>query len=99
MSNKSQPISIYLTSRFKKDLSKLAKRFRSIRQDLAPLIDQLQGGETPGDLISGVKYQIFKVRLKNSDIQKGKSAGYRFLYYVKKETKIVLWQSVISCEN
>ncbi|CCQ69263.1 hypothetical protein CWATWH0402_5297 [Crocosphaera watsonii WH 0402] len=44
MSNKSQPISIYLTSRFKKDLSKLAKRFRSIRQDLAPLIDQLQGG-------------------------------------------------------
>ncbi|CCQ49116.1 type II toxin-antitoxin system RelE family toxin [Crocosphaera watsonii WH 8501] len=99
MSNKSQPISIYLTSRFKKDLSKLAKRFRSIRQDLAPLIDQLQGGETPGDLISGVKYQIFKVRLKNSDIQKGKSAGYRILYYVKKETKIVLWQSVISCEN
>ncbi|WP_048752856.1 type II toxin-antitoxin system RelE family toxin, partial [Crocosphaera watsonii] len=90
MSNKSQPISIYLTSRFKKDLSKLAKRFRSIRQDLAPLIDQLQGGETPGDLISGVKYQIFKVRLKNSDIQKGKSAGYRILYYVKKETKIVL---------
>ena len=80
MSNKSQPISIYLTSRFKKDLSKLAKRFRSIRQDLAPLIDQLQGGETPGDLISGVKYQIFKVRLKNSDIQKGKSAGYRILY-------------------
>lgn len=99
MSNKSQPISIYLTSRFKKDLSKLAKRFRSIRQDLAPLIDQLQGGETPGDLISGVKYQIFKVRLKNSDIQKGKSAGYRILYYVKKETKIVLWQSVIICEN
>ena len=99
MSNKSQPISIYLTSRFKKDLSKLAKRFLSIRQDLAPLIDQLQGGETPGDLISGVKYQIFKVRLKNSDIQKGKSAGYRILYYVKKETKIVLWQSVISCEN
>ena len=99
MSNKSQPISIYLTSRFKKDLSKLAKRFRSIRQDLAPLIDQLQGGETPGDLISGVKYQIFKVRLKNSDIQKGKSAGYRILYYVKKETKIVPWQSVISCEN
>ena len=99
MSNKYQPISIYLTSRFKKDLSKLAKRFRSIRQDLAPLIDQLQGWETPGDLISGVKYQIFKVRLKNSDIQKGKSAGYRILYYVKKETKIVLWQSVISCEN
>ncbi len=47
MSNKSQPISIYLTSRFKKDLSKLAKRFRSIRQDLAPLIDQLLRRRNP----------------------------------------------------
>lgn len=27
-------IQIYLTSRFKKDLNKLAKRYRSIRQDL-----------------------------------------------------------------
>ena len=90
MSNKLPSISIYLTSRFKKDLSKLAKRFRSIRQDLAPLIDQLQAGETPGDLISGVKYQVFKVRLKNSDLKKGKSGGYRVLYYVKKETNIIL---------
>ncbi|MEL4894389.1 type II toxin-antitoxin system RelE/ParE family toxin [Crocosphaera sp. Alani8] len=90
MSNKSQPISIYLTSRFKKDLGKLSKLFRSIREDLVPLIDQLQGGETLGDLIAGVKYQVFKVRLKNRDIQKGKSAGYRVLYYLKKETNIIL---------
>ncbi|EAZ92847.1 type II toxin-antitoxin system RelE/ParE family toxin [Crocosphaera chwakensis] len=90
MSNEVQPIEIYLTSRFKKDISRLAKRFRSIRKDLDPLINQLQAGETPGDLISGVKYQVFKVRLRNSDIQKGKSAGYRVLYYLKKETNIIL---------
>ena len=52
------------------------------------LIDEI--GETPGDIISGVQYQVFKVRLKKSDIQKGKSAGYRVLYYVKKETNIIL---------
>lgn len=30
----SDSIEIFLTSRFKKDLSQLAKRYRSIRQDL-----------------------------------------------------------------
>ncbi|MGK7944107.1 MAG: type II toxin-antitoxin system RelE/ParE family toxin, partial [Microcystaceae cyanobacterium] len=56
---------------------------------LDPLINQLQAGEILGDLISGVKYQVFKVRLKNSDIKKGKSAGYRVLYYLKQENSIV----------
>ena len=63
--NNLPPIQILLTSRFKKDLSQLAKRYRSIRQDLTSLIEQLQTGETPGDQISGLKYQVFKVRLKN----------------------------------
>ena len=79
-----------MTSRFKKDLRKLTKRYPSIRQDLTPLINQLLAGETPGDIISGVKYQVFKVRLKNSDIKKGKSAGYRVVYYLKSNINIIL---------
>jgi mRNA-degrading endonuclease RelE of RelBE toxin-antitoxin system len=31
----------------------------------------------------------FKVRVKNSDIQKGKSGGYRVIYYVKASTNIL----------
>lgn len=88
--NNLSPIQILLTSRFKKDLSQLAKRYRSIRQDLTSLIERLQTGETPGDQISGLKYQVFKVRLKNSNIQKGKSAGYRVIYYLKTTTQIIL---------
>ncbi|NJL19599.1 MAG: type II toxin-antitoxin system RelE/ParE family toxin [Leptolyngbyaceae cyanobacterium SM1_3_5] len=84
------PISIALTPRFKRDLRDLAKRYRSIRIDLQPLIEQLQAGETPGDRVSGTACQIFKVRLKNSNIQKGKSAGYRVIYYVKTEKEIIL---------
>ncbi|BAZ43400.1 hypothetical protein NIES4102_04000 [Chondrocystis sp. NIES-4102] len=90
MSNNEPSIEILLTLRFQQDLRKLAKRYRSIRQDLTPLIQQLQQGETPGDLISGNKYQVIKVRLKNSDIQKGKSAGYRVIYYLKTPTAIIL---------
>jgi mRNA-degrading endonuclease RelE of RelBE toxin-antitoxin system len=84
------PIQIALTPRFQRDLRDLAKRYRSIRLDLQPLIEQLQSGETPGDRVTGIKYQIFKVRLKNSNIQKGKSGGYRVIYYLKTETEIIL---------
>ncbi|MEM7590936.1 MAG: type II toxin-antitoxin system RelE/ParE family toxin [Cyanobacteria bacterium P01_A01_bin.83] len=90
MPNDAPSIQILLTLRFKQDLRKLAKRYRSIRQDLAPLIEQFQQGETPGDRISGNKYQVIKARLKNSNIQKGKSAGYRVIYYLKTETTIIL---------
>lgn len=84
------PIQIALTPRFQKDLRELAKRYRSIRTDLQPLIEQLQAGEIPGDRIAGIKYQIFKVRLKNSNIQKGKSGGYRVIYYLKTTEGIIL---------
>ena len=33
---------------------------------------------------------MFKLRVRNSDIQKGKSGGYRLIYYVKTETGIIL---------
>jgi len=38
----------------------------------------------------GENYVIFKVRVKNSDIQKGKSAGYRLIYQVESTTSILL---------
>jgi mRNA-degrading endonuclease RelE of RelBE toxin-antitoxin system len=90
MNSDSFLIKIELTPRFKKDLKELAKRYHSIRTDIQPLIEQLQAGELPGDRIKGVKYQVFKVRLKNSNLQKGKSGGYRVIYYLKIETAIIL---------
>jgi mRNA-degrading endonuclease RelE of RelBE toxin-antitoxin system len=43
-----------------------------------------------GDQIPGVGYSVFKVRIKNSNNQKGKSGGYRFIYYLKTDTQILL---------
>ncbi|MEG3896875.1 MULTISPECIES: type II toxin-antitoxin system RelE/ParE family toxin [unclassified Microcoleus] len=85
-----QPIQIELTPRFQRDLRTLGKRYRNIRNDIQPVIEQLQAGELPGDRIPGMEYEIFKVRIKNSDIQKGKSAGYRAIYYLKTSDSIVL---------
>jgi len=83
-------IQIDFTPRFQRDLRDLAKRYRQIRSDLQPLIEQLQAGELPGDRIAGVIYTVYKVRLKNSNIQKGKSGGYRVIYYVRTANSIVL---------
>jgi mRNA-degrading endonuclease RelE of RelBE toxin-antitoxin system len=75
---------------FARFLKHLARKYRSIRQDLAPLLQQLENGETPGDQIQGVQYPVYKVRVKNSDVPKGKSGGYRVVYYVKTPKRLIL---------
>ncbi|WP_377474884.1 MAG: type II toxin-antitoxin system RelE/ParE family toxin [Microcoleus anatoxicus] len=75
---------------FTRNLRNLAKKYRTIRNDIQPVVEQLERGELPGDRISGIGYDVFKVRVRNSDIQKGKSGGYRLIYYVKTENGIIL---------
>ena len=72
------------------NLRNLAKKYRTIRNDIQPVVEQLERGELPGDRISGIGYDVFKVRVRNSDIQKCKSGGYRLIYYVKTEKGIIL---------
>jgi mRNA-degrading endonuclease RelE of RelBE toxin-antitoxin system len=66
---------------YRKELKKLNKRYRSIDNDLLPVIQQLEAGEIPGDRISGNRYAVYKLRVKNSDNNKGQSGGYRVIYY------------------
>lgn len=83
-------IQIEFTPEFKRNLRALAKKYRQIRSDIQPIIDRLQEGDFVGDQVTGTEYTVFKARLKNSDIQKGKSSGYRMIYYLKTPTKIIL---------
>ena len=85
-----EPVSISFTLEFKRNLRALSKKYRSIRSDIQPLIDNLLAGELPGDQVPGVNLTIFKVRLQNSDIQKGKRSGYRCIYYLKTRSIIIL---------
>ena len=89
----SQPeIQIELTPEFQQELRSLEKRYRNIRSDIQAVIDELLAKNFVGDRISGIGggYIIFKVRVRNSNIQKGKSAGYRLLYQVETPTSILL---------
>ena len=83
-------IQLLFSDDFKTRLRTLNKRYRSIRSDLQPLLDELLSGNFIGDKIPGTGYTVFKVRLKNSDIQKGKSGGYRVIYQLRGDTYILL---------
>ena len=83
-------IKVEITSIFKRNIRRLAKKYRKIRNDVQSVIEQLERGKLPGDRLSGIDYEVFKLRVRNSDIQKGKSGGYRLIYYVKTSTAIVL---------
>ena len=75
---------------FKRNLKQLIKKYPHIRQDIEPIIQTLQQGELLGDKIQDCGCVVYKVRVKNSDIKKGKSAGYRVIYYLQTETEIIL---------
>ncbi len=92
MQNNSSFRNIDLTPEYKRNLKDLAKKYRNIRSDTQPLIVELQKGEILGDRISGfgADIYIYKIRVKNSNIQKGKSGGYRLIYLLESETSILL---------
>ena len=78
-------IFIRFADEFENSLYPLSKRYRNIRKDIEIVLEQIQSGNFIGDRIAGLgeDYLVIKVRVKNSNIQKGKSAGYRVIYQVE----------------
>lgn len=98
MTNKPQKRVEY-SDRFKKDIKRLNKRFRRLRKDVDSLISQLEVGETPGNKVQGVKRDVYKVRLKSSDLQKGKSGGFRVIYYLQTADAVLLVTMYVKSEQ
>jgi len=89
-SEPAKPVQVEYTPEFKRNLRALGKKYRHIQSDVQPVIDHLQTGEVIGDRVPGTRYTIFKVRVQNRDIQKGKRSGYRLIYHLKTPTNIIL---------
>lgn len=86
-------IEIRLSIEFQQSLRKLAKKYRNIRADIEPVTQRLQSGEFVGDRIQGLgSGVVFKVRVQNSDAQRGRSGGYRLIYELRSSTSIALLQ-------
>jgi mRNA-degrading endonuclease RelE of RelBE toxin-antitoxin system len=84
--------SVRFADEFEKELYRLSKKYRNIQRDVEPIIQQLEQGIILGDRLAGFGSEIYvyKLRVKNSDIQKGKSAGYRLIYLLESATSILL---------
>ena len=92
MLNNSHLINIDLTPEYRRNLKDLAKKYRNIRSDTQFVIEDLQKGIILGDRLTGFgsKIYVYKLRVKNSNIQKGKSAGYRLIYLLESAISILL---------
>jgi len=64
---------------YKKSFKKLSKNYKNINTDVDYFLNSIKSKD---DLGIEIKSNIFKVRIKNSDKNKGKSAGYRLISYL-----------------
>jgi hypothetical protein len=65
---------------YKKAIKKLSKTYRHIDLDVKDFLESIN---TKEDLGIELKSNVFKVRVANSNKNKGKSAGYRLISYFK----------------
>ncbi len=75
------------TSLFDKQFKKLYKKYNLLKKDISYFVsdfDDLHKQSTK------IQQNLFKIRLANSNKNKGKSAGYRIYYYIKLEENIYL---------
>ena len=76
---------------FQKDVKSLKKKYRNITSDLEELNNVLADNPFYGNPIQGLERKVLKARLASSDMKKGKSKGYRVIYFVsEKENTIYL---------
>ena len=72
---------------FDKQFKKLAKKYNHIQSDIQVFVDDFDNLHTQA---TSIKNNIYKIRLSNTDKNKGKSAGYRVYYYVKVNDTVYL---------
>jgi mRNA-degrading endonuclease RelE of RelBE toxin-antitoxin system len=81
-------IEIFYANRFKKDVKKLLKKNKRLRQDIDDLIQELLLNPSFGTSLGN---NCYKIRLKDSSSTKGKRGGYRVItYLLEKNKKIIL---------
>lgn len=74
---------------FEKDLSRLERKCPKIKSDIQEGFAEVQSGSNIGSSIPGGKGKLYKLRVPSTDLQRGKSGGFRVVFYL--QTPNVLW--------
>ena len=78
---------------FKRDFKKLAKKYKKIEEDIRNLILELKENPKAG---VPLQHNCYKIRVVNSSIPTGKSAGFRVIYYFIDEKNDLYLMSIYS---
>ena len=81
---------VVLTRSFKRSIKRLAKRFPYVKADVRTAIQTLLQSPNLGVRIPGGS-GVRKLRVRNTNLGKGKSSGYRLLYYAASQPVSVIY--------
>ena len=84
------PITIDFQPQFDRKIDRLERKYPTTIDTVDSLIDQLEQGKLPGQRIPRVGYLVYKVRLPNRAPRRGKSGGFRVIYYAQFRDRVVL---------
>ncbi|MBC8449015.1 MAG: type II toxin-antitoxin system RelE/ParE family toxin [Chloroflexi bacterium] len=75
---------------FKHSVKRLQKRFPHVKDDVRVAIQVLLQAPRLGVVVPGGS-GVHKLRVRNTDLGKGKSGGYRLLYYVEDQPVPIIY--------
>lgn len=81
---------IVLTQSFKHSVKQLARRFRHVKDDVHIAVQVLLQSPALGATIPGSS-GVRKLRIRNTDLPKGKRGGYRLLYWVQEQPAATIY--------
>jgi mRNA-degrading endonuclease RelE of RelBE toxin-antitoxin system len=84
------PTRVELSGLFRRKLKRLTRKYPQTANEVDKLTIQLEADQRPGDPLQGLGYEAYKVRLKNPSARKGKSGGFRVIYYVRVAEHVIL---------
>ena len=82
---------VFLTDNFKREAKKLAKKYPSLKSELAALGEQLSENPEQGIPLGN---NVYKIRLSISSKGKGKSGGARLITHILFKNKTVFLLSI-----
>ena len=84
------PTTVNIPPEAQRDIKHLRRKYPAVTSEVRKLVEQLENDERPGDKIPGVGYDVYKVRLPNPSAHRGKSGGFRVIYYVQMADSVFL---------
>ncbi|MFC1850392.1 type II toxin-antitoxin system RelE/ParE family toxin [candidate division CSSED10-310 bacterium] len=80
---------LIVTASFEKSLKRLAKKYPSLKKIFQQALNELETTPGIGDEIQGHQ-SFYKVRYPNPDAGKGKSGGFRLIYFWSEENDLIV---------